>query len=92
MNREEKSHAVWRNWHILEQVNREEKKDKTVSFRVAYKESMVRQFNNVDTQKAKNTLVTDRYIELAAVAYVFEVFFRAEADIAANLFWNFVQK
>ena len=77
MNREEKSHTVGRNWRILEQVNREEKKDKTVSFRVAYKESMVRQFNNVDTEKAKNTLVTDRYIELAAVAYVFEVFFRA---------------
>ena len=25
VNREEKSHADWMNWHILEQINREEK-------------------------------------------------------------------
>ena len=31
VNREEKSFNDWTNWHILEQINREEKKDKTVS-------------------------------------------------------------
>ena len=41
MNREEKSVTDWTNWHILEQNNREEKKDKTVSFQSTNKDSMV---------------------------------------------------
>ena len=41
--REKKSHADWTNLHILEQMNREEKKDETVSFQSTYKESKVKQ-------------------------------------------------
>ena len=40
VNRVEKSHVDWANWHILEQMNREEKKDKTVSFQSTNKGSM----------------------------------------------------
>ena len=40
VNREEKSHADWTNRHILEQMNREQKKGKTVSFQSTSKKSM----------------------------------------------------
>ena len=46
MNREEKrhaeSHADWTNRRILEQMNREEKKEKTVGFQSTNKESMIK--------------------------------------------------
>ena len=40
VNCEEKSHADWTNRHILEQMNREEKKNKAVSFQSTNKDSM----------------------------------------------------
>ena len=45
MNREEKSHADWTDQQILEQMNREEKKYKSVSFQFTNKASLIKQLS-----------------------------------------------